>query len=171
MSYWWGAVEKSLVASGVRKVRYFAAICRSVPSGDIGNSLAGILCNRVSGSSSITWQIHPKFKIAQGFRESSNRQVFDLYIGSCDIVFCFGCVPHFQDKRKALKALIRIMKENGTPAVVHFESLEARNRHHWKNAAVAHDFLPEWDRDAGAVSKCVPGSRPVYRRARILLYF
>ena len=60
------------------------------------------------------------------------------------------------------------MKENGTPAVVHFESPEAINRRHGKDAGGTHYFVPERDRDAGAVSEYIAGCIPVYRRVRIL---
>jgi ubiquinone/menaquinone biosynthesis C-methylase UbiE len=68
-----------------------------------------------------------------------------LEAGSCDVVLCFACFPHFQDRKKTLNALSRILKGDGTLAVVHFESSEGINRHHGKNAAVAHDTLPERD--------------------------
>jgi ubiquinone/menaquinone biosynthesis C-methylase UbiE len=61
---------------------------------------------------------------------------------SCDVVLCFACFPHFQDKGKTLKALTGMLKKGGTLAVVHFESSEGINRHHETCSAVAHDFLP-----------------------------
>jgi ubiquinone/menaquinone biosynthesis C-methylase UbiE len=62
--------------------------------------------------------------------------------GSCDIVLCFACFPHFQDKGKTLGSLAGILKEGGTLAVIHFESSEGINRHHETCSAVVHDFLP-----------------------------
>ena len=62
--------------------------------------------------------------------------------GSCDVVLCFACFPHFQDKEKTLLSLAGILKEGGTLAVIHFESSEGINRHHETCSALAHDFLP-----------------------------
>ena len=61
---------------------------------------------------------------------------------SCDIVLCFACFPHFQDKEETLQALTGMLKKGGTLAVVHFESSEGINRHHETCSAVAHDYLP-----------------------------
>ena len=66
-----------------------------------------------------------------------------LDAGSCDVVLCFACFPHFQDKGKTLKSLVRLLRADGMLAVIHFESSEGINRHHGKSEAVAHDFLPE----------------------------
>jgi len=38
--------------------------------------------------------------------------------GSCDIVLCFACFPHFQDKEQTLKSLAGMLKKGGTLAVV-----------------------------------------------------
>lgn len=65
--------------------------------------------------------------------------------GSCDVVLCFACFPHFQDKEKALKSLAGILKDDGILAVVHFKSSEGMNRHHETCSAVAHDHLPGRD--------------------------
>jgi ubiquinone/menaquinone biosynthesis C-methylase UbiE len=62
---------------------------------------------------------------------------------SCDVVLCFACFPHFADQQKTLKSLARLLKEDGTLAVVHFESSEGINRHHRSNPAVAGDCLPD----------------------------
>jgi len=61
---------------------------------------------------------------------------------SCDIVLCFACFPHFEDKGKTLNSLVGMLKKGGTLAVVHFESSEGINRHHETCSAVAHDNLP-----------------------------
>ena len=62
---------------------------------------------------------------------------------SCDVVICFSCFPHFDDKEKALMALSRILKSNGVFAVSHFDSSEAINKHHGSCHAVKHDHLPD----------------------------
>jgi len=64
---------------------------------------------------------------------------------SCDSIVCFACFPHLQEKGKTLKSFSRILKPDGMLGVFHFESSEGINRHHGKNDAVAHDFLPDRD--------------------------
>jgi demethylmenaquinone methyltransferase/2-methoxy-6-polyprenyl-1,4-benzoquinol methylase len=62
---------------------------------------------------------------------------------SCDVVICFSCFPHFQDKGKATRTLSRILKPNGVFAVSHFNSSEEIKKHHGSCHAVMHDHLPE----------------------------
>jgi ubiquinone/menaquinone biosynthesis C-methylase UbiE len=62
---------------------------------------------------------------------------------SCDMVMCFSCFPHFHDKEKAVKALLRTMKPGGVFAVSHFDSSEGIKRHHESCHAVMHDNLPD----------------------------
>ena len=62
---------------------------------------------------------------------------------SCDVVICFSCFPHFQDKGKAMTALSRILKPGGVFAVSHFDSSEGINKHHGSCHAVMHDHLPD----------------------------
>lgn len=62
--------------------------------------------------------------------------------GCCDMIICFSCFPHFQDKRKAVTALSRILKPGGVFVVSHFDSSDGINRHHGKCQAVRHDHLP-----------------------------
>jgi demethylmenaquinone methyltransferase/2-methoxy-6-polyprenyl-1,4-benzoquinol methylase len=61
----------------------------------------------------------------------------------CDVVLCFSCFPHFQDKEKAMRALSRILKPRGVFAVSHFDSSEGINKHHGSCHAVMHDRLPD----------------------------
>jgi len=65
-----------------------------------------------------------------------------LGAASCDMVICFSCFPHFQDKEKALLALSRILKPGGIFVVSHFDSSEGINKHHGSCHAVMHDHLP-----------------------------
>lgn len=60
----------------------------------------------------------------------------------CDMVICFSCFPHFQDKGKAVQALSRILKAGGVFVVSHFNSSDGINKHHEKCHAVRHDHLP-----------------------------
>jgi ubiquinone/menaquinone biosynthesis C-methylase UbiE len=62
---------------------------------------------------------------------------------SCDMVICFSCFPHFQEKEKATGALSRILKPRGVFAVSHFDSSEGIKKHHASCHAVMHDHLPD----------------------------
>lgn len=61
---------------------------------------------------------------------------------ACDVVVCFSCFPHFQDKEKAMRTLARILKPNGIFVISHFDSSEGINKHHSSCEAVMHDHLP-----------------------------
>ena len=59
-----------------------------------------------------------------------------------DHVVCFGAFPHFEDKRKALQEMGRVLKPRGTLIIAHALS-SAEIRHHHENCApVSRDFLP-----------------------------
>lgn len=62
---------------------------------------------------------------------------------SCNVIICFSCFPHFQDQERAVTALVRILKPQGTFIVAHFDSAEGINKHHESCHAVMHDHLPE----------------------------
>ena len=62
---------------------------------------------------------------------------------SCDVLICFSCFPHFDDKERAMMALSRILKTNGVFLVSHFDSSEDLNKHHESCNAVMHDRLPD----------------------------
>jgi ubiquinone/menaquinone biosynthesis C-methylase UbiE len=62
---------------------------------------------------------------------------------SCDVIICFSCFPHFQDKEKAVNVLSRILKKQGVFAVSHFDSSEGIKKHHESCHAVMHDHLPD----------------------------
>lgn len=66
-----------------------------------------------------------------------------LDAASCDMVICFSCLPHFQNKGQAVMALARILKPGGVFAVSHFDSSEGINKHHGSCHAVMHDRLPD----------------------------
>ncbi len=60
-----------------------------------------------------------------------------------DHIVCFGAFPHFADKLKALKEMVRVLKGNGTLIIAHaLSSFELKERHQ-EVAPVAKDFLPE----------------------------
>jgi demethylmenaquinone methyltransferase/2-methoxy-6-polyprenyl-1,4-benzoquinol methylase len=73
----------------------------------------------------------------------SDAESASLEEASCDVVICFSCFPHFQDKEKAMTALSRILKPRGTFVVSHFNSSEELKKHHGSCHAVMHDHLPE----------------------------
>jgi ubiquinone/menaquinone biosynthesis C-methylase UbiE len=62
---------------------------------------------------------------------------------SCDMVICFSCFPHFQDKERAVTTLSRTLKPGGVFVVSHFDSSDGINRHHGSCPAVRHDHLPD----------------------------
>jgi demethylmenaquinone methyltransferase/2-methoxy-6-polyprenyl-1,4-benzoquinol methylase len=62
---------------------------------------------------------------------------------SCDVVICFSCFPHFQEKGKAMTTLSRILKPRRTFALAHFDSSEGIKKHHASCHAVMHDHLPD----------------------------
>ncbi len=62
---------------------------------------------------------------------------------SCDVIICFSCFPHFQNKEKTMTALVSILKPQGTFVVAHFDSAEGINKHHESCHAVMHDHLPD----------------------------
>ena len=73
----------------------------------------------------------------------SDAEKAPLEEASCDLVICFSCFPHLQDKEKAMKALSRILKPSGTFVVSHFNSSEEIKEHHASCHAVMHDHLPD----------------------------
>ncbi len=62
---------------------------------------------------------------------------------TCDVVICFSCFPHFQDKGKAIRTIWRILKPQGTLVIAHFNSSDGINHHHKSCHAVMHDYLPD----------------------------
>ena len=67
-----------------------------------------------------------------------------LESNSCDLVMCFSCFPHFQEKEQAMRAMARVLKKGGWFAVAHFNSSEELNNHHRKDSGpVMNDKLPD----------------------------
>lgn len=62
-----------------------------------------------------------------------------------DLVICFSCFPHLQDKEAATRRMARALKKNGRLAIAHFLSGDELNKHHSKAPAVMHDRMPPPD--------------------------
>jgi demethylmenaquinone methyltransferase/2-methoxy-6-polyprenyl-1,4-benzoquinol methylase len=62
-----------------------------------------------------------------------------------DQIICFGAFPHFEDKRKALEEMNRVLKSQGTLIIAHALSSVALRTHHQNCPPVSKDFLPEED--------------------------
>ena len=62
--------------------------------------------------------------------------------GICDIVICFACFPHLDNKIQGLQEMARVLKKGGQLAIAHLNSSEEINNHHRKCAEVMHDKLP-----------------------------
>ena len=43
---------------------------------------------------------------------------------SCDIVICFACFPHIEDKNEGIKAMTHLLRKGGTLAIAHLNSSE-----------------------------------------------
>jgi demethylmenaquinone methyltransferase/2-methoxy-6-polyprenyl-1,4-benzoquinol methylase len=84
--------------------------------------------------------LHQKDNIRFLVSDAENAPLEDA---CCDVVLCFSCFPHFQDKEKAMRALSRILKPRAVFAVSHFDSSEGINKHHGSCHAVMHDHLPD----------------------------
>jgi ubiquinone/menaquinone biosynthesis C-methylase UbiE len=63
--------------------------------------------------------------------------------GFFDQIVCFGALPHFGDKGKALEEMNRVLKSRGTLIIAHALSSVALRSHHQNCAPVSKDFLPE----------------------------
>lgn len=65
---------------------------------------------------------------------------------TCNVVICFSCFPHLDDKDDAMKAMTKVLKRGGWLAVAHFDSSDDINRLHKKSESVVmHDRLPGAD--------------------------
>ncbi len=76
-----------------------------------------------------------RFIVADAAKAPINRE-------SCDVIICFSCFPHFDEKGKVLTALSRILKPRGALIIAHFDSSEDINRRHGSCRAVMHDYVP-----------------------------
>ena len=70
---------------------------------------------------------------------------------SVDLVLCFSCFPHFENKPAVIKHLAKLLRSGGRLAIAHFSSAHDLNNHHRKHGPVQHDMLP----DAAAMRKMI----------------
>jgi ubiquinone/menaquinone biosynthesis C-methylase UbiE len=63
---------------------------------------------------------------------------------SVDLAICNSAFPHFNDKVKALKEIVRVLRNNGRVVICHTMSREMLNRLHQSiGGIVASDLLPD----------------------------
>ena len=62
-----------------------------------------------------------------------------------DVVICFSCFPHFQNKPQTMVNLTQALKPGGKFVVSHFDSSHDLNHHHRQTKEVMHDRLPTGD--------------------------
>jgi ubiquinone/menaquinone biosynthesis C-methylase UbiE len=60
-----------------------------------------------------------------------------------DIVTCYSCFPHFQDKLSALNEMNRVLKSGGRLFICHTSSRDAINNVHRQIPVVKNDLLPD----------------------------
>ena len=60
-----------------------------------------------------------------------------------DIIVCYSCFPHFQDKLRALAEMNRVIKRGGRLLICHTSSRASINEIHRQIPAVENDIIPE----------------------------
>ncbi len=72
-----------------------------------------------------------------------------------DATLCFSVFPHFNHHPRALKELLRVVRNDGKLYIIHLEGSETLNSFH-KNVggAVRHDKLPDASRMQSLLKKC-----------------
>ena len=66
-----------------------------------------------------------------------------LVDGCCDVVLCFSAFPHFADKKKALRELLRVLKPSGRLVISHLATREKINAFHSKQRhPIQNDLIP-----------------------------
>lgn len=73
---------------------------------------------------------------------------------SVDLAICNGAFPHFNDKVKALKEIVRVLRNNGRLVICHTMSREMLNRlHQAVGGIVASDLLPDESQLRGLIKQ------------------
>ncbi len=60
-----------------------------------------------------------------------------------DQVICFGALPHFPDKQRAIEEMGRVLKLGGPLIIAHALSSQEIKDHHKENSPVSQDCLPK----------------------------
>jgi ubiquinone/menaquinone biosynthesis C-methylase UbiE len=60
-----------------------------------------------------------------------------------DIIVCYSCFPHFQDKPGALAEMNRVIKRGGRLLICHTSSRASINEIHRQIPAVENDIIPD----------------------------
>ena len=60
-----------------------------------------------------------------------------------DIIVCYSCFPHFQDKLRALAEMNRVIKRGGRLLICHTSSRASINEIHRQIPAVENDIIPD----------------------------
>ena len=60
-----------------------------------------------------------------------------------DIVVCYSCFPHFDDKPRAISEINRVMKNHGRLFICHTSSRDEINERHREVAEVEHASFPD----------------------------
>ena len=67
----------------------------------------------------------------------------DFAKDSFDVVVCFGVFPHIENKKEALRQIIRVLKPAGKLIIAHaLSSAEIEAHHNKTSSVVTHDVLP-----------------------------
>jgi ubiquinone/menaquinone biosynthesis C-methylase UbiE len=63
--------------------------------------------------------------------------------GSFDLIICFSCFPHFEDKQMAMRRMAAVLKPGGRLAVAHFLSSAELNDLHRGTPGVTQARMPD----------------------------
>ena len=83
----------------------------------------------------------------QGKLDYLHADVQNIPLGDAvfDIVVCYSSFPHFQDRRRALAEVHRVMKSGGRLLICHTSSRAAINEIHRQIPVVKNDTIPDGD--------------------------
>ena len=96
-----------------------------------------------------------KEKYGKGFKYvRANAEKIPFRNNYFDKVICFSVFPHFNDKKRALREFLRILKEGGELVIAHADSREGINSIHKDiKGPVYKDSLPENDETIKMLAK------------------
>jgi len=153
MAYKWDEIAKHDI-NKIISVLKFIGIRSSDSILDIGTGtgvLIPFLIDRLGMCGSITaMDISSKMLEIAKLKHNSNQVEFikqdflkaDMQ-ETFDIVLCYSCFPHLNDKEKAVEKMLKVLKKGGKLAIFHTESREKINRlHRNMNNQIKEDRLP-----------------------------